>query len=170
MSILSEVSGSADRGGGVVGYGRAHRFEAAPDAPPSTTPDGFYLVGLGISDGYRREGLGLAITKVRLRWIADRALKAWSLGGCHASAIPWWAMTTKERLHEIVDQLSEPEADDALRVLEAHRAGEWWAHEPQRIVLNSDEAERFVHALEHPGAAHAGLRKLVARADAHDRG
>lgn len=67
----------ADRGGEVIGYGRAHRFEAAPDAPPSTAPDGFYLVGLGISDGYRREGLGLAITKVRLRWIAERAPKAW---------------------------------------------------------------------------------------------
>jgi uncharacterized protein (DUF1778 family) len=79
-------------------------------------------------------------------------------------------MTTKERLHEIVDQLSELEAGDALRVLEAHRAGEWWAHEPERLELTADEAQRFGDALENPGRSQAGLRKLVERADTYDRG
>ena len=79
-------------------------------------------------------------------------------------------MTTKDRLHEIVDELSELEAGDALRVLEAHRAGEWWAQEPQRIVLTAEEGDRLVHALDNPGRAQAGLRQLADRADAHDRG
>ena len=79
-------------------------------------------------------------------------------------------MTTKERLHEIVDELSELEASDALRVLEAHRAGEWWAQEPQTIELTVEEAGRLVDALDNPGQSQASLHKLVERADAHDRG
>jgi hypothetical protein len=79
-------------------------------------------------------------------------------------------MTAKERLHEIVDELSELEADGALRVLEAHRAGERWAQEPQRIELTTEEAERFADALDRPGRSRAGLRKLVERADTYDRG
>jgi uncharacterized protein (DUF1778 family) len=79
-------------------------------------------------------------------------------------------MTTKERLHEIVDELSELEAGDALRILEAHRAGEWWAQEPQRIELTAAEADRLLDALDNPGRSQAGLRKLVERADDHDRG
>lgn len=67
----------ADRGGVVIGYGRVHRFEAAPDAPPLIAPDGFYLIGLGISEGNRRQGLGRAITQARLQWIAERATEAW---------------------------------------------------------------------------------------------
>lgn len=57
-----------------------------------------------------------------------------------------------------------------LHVLEAHRAGEWWAQEPQRIVLTAEEGDRLVDALDNPGRAQAGLRKLADRADAHDRG
>jgi RimJ/RimL family protein N-acetyltransferase len=67
----------ADRGGVVIGYGRVHRFQAAPDAPPLIAPDGFYLIGLAISVGNRRQGLGRAITRARLQWIAERATEAW---------------------------------------------------------------------------------------------
>jgi ribosomal protein S18 acetylase RimI-like enzyme len=67
----------ADRGGKVIGYGRVLRFRAAPDAPASTSPDGFYLIGLGISAGHRRQGLARAITQARLEWIAARATEAW---------------------------------------------------------------------------------------------
>jgi len=67
----------ADRGGEVVGYGRAHRFQADPDAPPLTAPDGYYLIGLGIAEECRRQGLGRAITRARLEWIASRAPEAW---------------------------------------------------------------------------------------------
>lgn len=73
-------------------------------------------------------------------------------------------MTTKARLHQLVDELSELEADDALRVLKAHRAGEWWTQAPEKIVLTADEAERFVDALDHPERFHEGLRKLASRA------
>jgi uncharacterized protein (DUF1778 family) len=77
-------------------------------------------------------------------------------------------MTTKERLHEIVDELSELEASDALRVLEAHRAGGWWAQEPQRIELTAEDAGRLVDVFDNSGRSQAGLHKLVERADAHD--
>lgn len=67
----------ADRGGEVIGYGRVHRFKPAPDAPPLTAPAGFYLSGLGVSESNRRQGLGRAITRARLEWIAARATEAW---------------------------------------------------------------------------------------------
>ena len=34
-------------------------------------------------------------------------------------------MTTKERLHQLVDQLSEHEADEALRLIAARREGDF---------------------------------------------
>ncbi len=73
-------------------------------------------------------------------------------------------MTTKERLHEIVDELSELEADDALRLIEARRSGEWWAQRPERIELTAGEAGAFVDALEHPERSKSGLRRLAASA------
>ncbi len=76
-------------------------------------------------------------------------------------------MTTKERLHEIVDELSELEADDALRMIEARRAGEWLAQTPQRIELNDEEAERFLDALDHPERFEAGVERLKASAAKH---
>ncbi len=66
-------------------------------------------------------------------------------------------MTTKERLHEIVDELSELEADDALRLIEAHRSGEWWAQKPERIELTAKEAGAFIDALVHPGTLGVGI-------------
>ena len=67
----------ADYGGEVVGYGRVQRFQADPDAPPLTAPDGFYLIGLGVAERLRRRGMGRAITQARLEWIASRAPEAW---------------------------------------------------------------------------------------------
>lgn len=75
-------------------------------------------------------------------------------------------MTTKERLHEIVDELSELEADDALRLIEARRSGEWWAQGPDAhpIELNAADTERFLDALDHPERFEAGVERLKASA------
>lgn len=68
-------------------------------------------------------------------------------------------MTTKQQLHQLVDELSEAEAEDALRVMVARREHEV---SPQ-IVLGDDEAQRFLDALENPAAFEPGLRRLAAR-------
>lgn len=68
-------------------------------------------------------------------------------------------MTTKEQLHQLVDELSEAEAEDALRVMVARRE-----HEASpRIVLDDHEAERFLDALADPAAFEPGLRRLAER-------
>jgi uncharacterized protein (DUF1778 family) len=58
----------------------------------------------------------------------------------------------------MVDELSETEAEDALRMI-ARRE-----HEvaPQ-VVLSDDEAQRFLDALENPAAFEPGLRRLADR-------
>ena len=66
-------------------------------------------------------------------------------------------MTTKQRLHQLVDELSEVEAEHALRVISARRAGD----ERTTLVLDDAEAQRFLDALERPEASVAGLRSLA---------
>ncbi|MCK9250908.1 MAG: DUF1778 domain-containing protein [Solirubrobacteraceae bacterium] len=72
-------------------------------------------------------------------------------------------MTTKERLHRLVDGLSELEAEDALRVIAARR-GDAATMERRRIVLDDEQAARFLDALDAPGRFEPGLRRLVDRA------
>lgn len=68
-------------------------------------------------------------------------------------------MTTKQQLHQLVDELSDAEAEDALRVMVARRE-----HEVSpRIVLGEDEAQRFLDALDDPAAFEPGLRRLTER-------
>lgn len=74
-------------------------------------------------------------------------------------------MTTKERLHQLVDELSEVEAEDALRVIAARR-GERTDGGPVQIVLDEQEAARFLRALDDPGAFEPGLRRLAKRSPA----
>lgn len=61
----------------VVGYGVADRFEPPPDAPPHVAPRGQYLVGLVVDPSVRRRGIGAALVRARLDWIAGRASCAW---------------------------------------------------------------------------------------------
>ena len=68
-------------------------------------------------------------------------------------------MTTKQQLHQMVDELSEAEAEDALRVIAARREHEI----SPRIVLDDAEAERFLDALDSPAAFEPGLQRLVER-------
>jgi hypothetical protein len=69
------------------------------------------------------------------------------------------AMTTREHLHRLVDELSDAEAEDALRIMVARLEDEV----SPRIVLSDEEAQRFLHALEDPSAFEPGLRRLVER-------
>lgn len=74
-------------------------------------------------------------------------------------AVTICAMTTKQQLHQLVDELSDAEAEDALRVMVARRE-----HEVSpRIVLGDDEAQRFLDALDDPTAFEPGLRRLTER-------
>lgn len=59
-------------------------------------------------------------------------------------------MTTKERLREFVDELSELEAGDALRLLEAHRADNWWANEPVAPVADAATLRHLDRPLTDP--------------------
>jgi len=68
-------------------------------------------------------------------------------------------MTTREHLHRLVDELSDAEAEDALRIMVARREDEM----SPRIVLSDEEAQRFLDALENPSAFEPGLRRLVER-------
>jgi uncharacterized protein (DUF1778 family) len=68
-------------------------------------------------------------------------------------------MTTREHLHRLVDELSDAEAEDALRVMVARLEDEV----SPRIVLSDEEAQRFLDALEDPSAFEPGLRRLVER-------
>ena len=55
------------------------------------------------------------------------------------------------------------EADDALRVIEARRAGGWWTETPERIGLNATDAERFLDAIDSSERSEPGLRRLSAK-------
>jgi len=72
-------------------------------------------------------------------------------------------MTTKERLHRLVDELSEGEAQDALQLIASRRADAELPEEPVAIVLDDEEAQRFLNALDNPTAFEPGLRRLVER-------
>jgi len=68
-------------------------------------------------------------------------------------------MTTREQLHQLVDELSDAEAEDALRVMVARRE-----HEVSpRVMLDDEEAQRFLDALEDAAAFEPGLRRLTER-------
>ena len=59
-----------------------------------------------------------------------------------ANALTIRAMTTKERLHKLVDELSEAEADETLRFAVAHHEGrnvdEWGDMDAQTDALFAD--------------------------------
>lgn len=95
-----------DDAGKVVGYGRVHFFRSSPDAPPQVAPDGFYLIGLCISEGYRRRGLGRALTKARLDWIALRETRAWFFTNARNAAS--LRLHTQLGFHEVTRNFEYP--------------------------------------------------------------
>lgn len=63
----------AEINGEVVGYGAVIRHQASPTDPPTTAPDGYYLIGLIVASDWRRHGLGDLLTQDRIRWTTERA-------------------------------------------------------------------------------------------------
>ncbi|GAA3209039.1 GNAT family N-acetyltransferase [Oerskovia jenensis] len=53
----------------VVGWGKTHRWSYA-DGP---APVGHYLGGVTVDPGFRRGGVGSALTRARMDWVAERA-------------------------------------------------------------------------------------------------
>lgn len=70
-------------------------------------------------------------------------------------------VTTREKLHRVIDDLPDGELDQALAFL-VSRTGE--PGEPQEIVVDAEHAERVLEVLDHPERFEAGLRRLMASA------
>ncbi|HEX2071181.1 MAG TPA: hypothetical protein VHF90_05985 [Thermoleophilaceae bacterium] len=71
-------------------------------------------------------------------------------------------VTTREKLHRVIDDLPEAELDTALELLVSNTSDE--PGEPQEIVVDDDHAERVLDALDHPERYEDGLRRLMASA------
>ena len=72
-------------------------------------------------------------------------------------------VTTREKLHRVIDDLPETELDGALELLVSKTSDEP-PLERESIVLNDEQAERFLDALDHPERFEPGIRRLMASA------
>ena len=61
----------------VVSWGRSTYFVPPAGSPTNVAPEGWHLAGLIVSPTHRRRGIGLALTRYRLDWLAERAGTAW---------------------------------------------------------------------------------------------
>lgn len=61
-------------------------------------------------------------------------------------------MTTKERLHELVDELTDAEAEQVLHVIASRREHAAQAEPSPLFVLDTPQAQRFLDALDAPTA------------------
>jgi acyl dehydratase len=71
-------------------------------------------------------------------------------------------VTTREKLHRVIDDLPEADLDTALELLVSKSTDA--PGEPQEIVVDAEYAERALDAFEHPERFEAGLRRLMASA------
>jgi predicted N-acetyltransferase YhbS len=70
----------AEARGQVVGYRRVVWFEADPHVA-GAAPAGWYLLGLVVDQAWRRRGIGEALTRVRLAWVAERSQRRYYFTG-----------------------------------------------------------------------------------------
>ena len=56
----------------VVGYGRGKYFTPPEGSPDNTAPEGWYLLGLIIAPGHRRQGVGRRLTGERIDYLKSR--------------------------------------------------------------------------------------------------
>ena len=63
----------AEVGGEIAGYALVLGHKVSPEDPPTTAPDGYYLIGLIVAPAWRRHGIGDLLTIERMRWVAERA-------------------------------------------------------------------------------------------------
>ena len=67
----------AEVAGEIVGYARAVTYASGADAPPDVVPDGIYLMGLVVAEGWRRKGIAEQLTTARLEWGWARGDVVW---------------------------------------------------------------------------------------------
>lgn len=67
----------AELDGHVRAFGKAAFFVRPLHAPPLVAPEGWYLTGLVVEPAFRRRGIGDALTRERLAWIAGRGPAAY---------------------------------------------------------------------------------------------
>ena len=65
--------------GAFAGYGRVAHLD--PSAPP-----GYYVLGLLVPPAFRRRGVGLALTRTRMRWVFERAAEVWGFANARNRA------------------------------------------------------------------------------------
>ncbi|WP_024818793.1 GNAT family N-acetyltransferase [Arthrobacter sp. 31Y] len=75
LVLVVETQGSVtmECGSGVVGWAKTHNWDF-PDGP---APSGHYLGGVTVLPEFRRRGVATKLTEARLRWIWERAERAW---------------------------------------------------------------------------------------------
>lgn len=64
-------------GGDLVGFGRAGRLRPIGEPSDGNMPEGWYLLGVGVVDQWRRHGIGRVLTERRLAWLAQRTEAAY---------------------------------------------------------------------------------------------
>jgi ribosomal protein S18 acetylase RimI-like enzyme len=67
----------ATLGSQVIAHARAALFRPPEDSPPDVAPPGWYLMGIVVDPAFRRRGVGEALTRARLHWIAHRSSRAY---------------------------------------------------------------------------------------------
>ncbi|MCT9869637.1 GNAT family N-acetyltransferase [Paenarthrobacter aurescens] len=75
LVVVAEASleATAEGGSAVVGWAKTHYWDYADGAAPA----GHYLGGVTVRPDFRRRGLAVELTAVRLGWIWGRAEEAW---------------------------------------------------------------------------------------------
>jgi ribosomal protein S18 acetylase RimI-like enzyme len=74
---------TAEHAGRTVAIAKVRRFVPPLDAPANVAPAGWYLAGVIVAPEHRRRGIGHALTRKRLDWIAGRARAAY----CFANSL-----------------------------------------------------------------------------------
>ncbi|TCC32746.1 GNAT family N-acetyltransferase [Kribbella speibonae] len=98
----------AEINGEVVGYGAVIRHQISPADPPTTAPDGYYLIGLIVSADWRRHGIGDLLTQDRMRWTAERADEVYTF--VNLSNAPILDLTSRFGFTEVTRDFTFPNA------------------------------------------------------------
>jgi ribosomal protein S18 acetylase RimI-like enzyme len=70
----------AEAHGQIAGYGRVVYVDADPQVE-GAAPAGWYLLGLVVDRAWRRRGIGEALTRARIAWVAERSPRVYYFTG-----------------------------------------------------------------------------------------